>query len=540
MAPYSIPDELTGLLAQRRVIPFVGAGFSAALDLPPWEDLLKDLAAEIQGSAGIEPALTHEEMAKACGYDNLQIAEYLYLIGGESIGPIRHALSTALQSTRPMVDSTPHIELTNLGAPYVYTTNFDDLIEKTYRELGLPVDVVAVPRDMALTHGDRTEVVKYHGDLRHEKTLVLTESQYYTRLEFESPMDLKFRSDLLGRSVLFMGYSFRDINIRVIWFRLMQMMQDVPIKDRPPSYIVRLRPNPVLDSLYEAVGLKTVVIDPAGEADTADARNELLADFLLELALKCSPDGRIPGSQARAHLSRGLINQVEAQLDDAQRRQRRFRLGPIRRTRPTVQATATLLARLEQMTSRRMPEELISDVSALQERLSREVDIGMSRPEVAPILIDWFAHNIGATPALTYMVARNLLSAPTRVAILEKTNLRWEIIWGSILSPADLDRLLGTIESEVAGHEDEDEPYTDDDLAFAIDLARRIELGQISGGDPVAVRESAADLVQRAAALFPAAETYEPSPTGRPNPIEIAEQIEQREIEIEEAREAEE
>ena len=62
-------------------------------------------------------------------------------------------------------------------------------------------------------------------------------------------MDLKIRADLLGRSVLFMGYSFRDINIRVIWFKLMEMMKDIPEEDRQPSYLVRLEPNPVLEVL---------------------------------------------------------------------------------------------------------------------------------------------------------------------------------------------------------------------------------------------------------------------------------------------------
>lgn len=162
-------------------------------------------------------------------------------------------MTNALTASSSVVSSTPHVELLNLGAPQVYTTNFDDLIERTYRELHQPMEVVALSRDVATAAGKHTEVVKYYGDLRYDNTLVLTESSYYTRLDFESPMDLKFRSDLLGKSVLFIGYGFSDINIRVIWFKLMQMMRDVPKEDRSPSYIVRLEPNPVLEALFADV-----------------------------------------------------------------------------------------------------------------------------------------------------------------------------------------------------------------------------------------------------------------------------------------------
>src|SRR5205085_5246238 len=139
-------------------------------------------------------------------------------------------------------------------------TNVDYLVETTFRELRLPYDTVALPKQVALARDQKTQIVKYHGDLRHEATLVLTESSYYSRLDFESPMDLKFRSDLLGRSVLFMGYSFSDINIRIIWFKLMEMMRDVPEADRPSSCIVRFERNPVLEELYQGVGIKTLCL----------------------------------------------------------------------------------------------------------------------------------------------------------------------------------------------------------------------------------------------------------------------------------------
>lgn len=541
MADFRIPDDLAQLLSQRRIIPFIGAGFSGVHGVPAWESLLRSLAEEIQTTADVQPVLTFDEIAEACGNDNLQIAEYLYLIAGESIGPIRHGLSTALQSDTPLLESTPHVELVNLGAPHVYTTNFDDLIEKTYRELGLPVDVISVPRDMALSHADRTEIVKYHGDLRHEQTLVLTESQYYTRLEFESPMDLKFRSDLLGRSVLFMGYSFRDINIRVIWFRLMQMMKDVPLKDRPPSYIVRLRANPVLDALYGAVGLRTLVIDPFESATTSKAQNALLSEFLMELSLRCSADGLIPGSERRAFVSLGLVEQVEKELEEAiaqgsAPRARVLRMPDgrlVRRPPPAkgdIVATTPLLAALDRLKTRHVTDPMTDRVAGLLLRLAQMVDTVGSRPTLAAELASWFSSQSGSAPGVTLLVARSLLRQSSREALLQALEVDWGSVWASRLPPSDVENLLSAIQGEIEGHEEGE--YEDDDVAYGIDLAKRIFEGElIADSDDekeVAIRESAEELLSRAAALYPSVEEYDPPEADRPDPREIQREVESK------------
>ena len=50
-----------------------------------------------------------------------------------------------------------------------------------------------------------TRILKLHGDLDNENSLVLTETSYFERLPFESPVDIKLRSDTLGKSILFIG-----------------------------------------------------------------------------------------------------------------------------------------------------------------------------------------------------------------------------------------------------------------------------------------------------------------------------------------------
>src|SRR5438445_9557622 len=162
MSEMSIPTDLIEMIRQRRVIPFLGAGFSSSLDLPDWDTLLSKIALEIEG------CMSYKDIKAFCNNDPLQIAEYYLILCDHSIGPIRHVISRFLQSSPSPLESGAHVELVNLGAPQVYTTNYDELIETVYRLLGLPVEVVALPKHVATSYGTRTQIVKYHGDLRHE------------------------------------------------------------------------------------------------------------------------------------------------------------------------------------------------------------------------------------------------------------------------------------------------------------------------------------------------------------------------------------
>ena len=506
MRQFTIPLELVEMLTARRVIPFIGAGFSRAHGLPMWDDMLRKVAEDV------DSPVPFADVQDACNSDPLQIAEYLLLIApGKHIGPLRQSLSEQLRLTSSPIASSCHIELVNLGAARIYTTNYDESIERTLRVLGEPVEVIALPQDVAAAHGEATEVVKYHGDLRYEHTLVLTESQYYTRLDFESPMDLKFRSDLLGRSVLFMGYSFRDINIRVIWFKLMRMMKDVPAEDRLASYIVRFEPNEVLEKLYDAVGLKTIVIDPASEVSTQEEQSELLAEFLLSLTMQASENGTRPGS-GDMFVSETLLRAIETDVAQApDPRQALFR--------PTFLPTS-LRSLFVQLANRRVPDELIPRAREVFEALSK------SNPPAAHIvpLAKAYLQNLGPGRPATRLIATALVTQPTREAVLRDAKIDWAQVWEGRLTFEDIRFLVSKTESEVGGHETGE--YDDEDLAYCIDIAKRIAAGQLAEADlEDDIIESVQSAIHRAAELYPAVAEYEPLADGPPNPHSIVAEI---------------
>jgi hypothetical protein len=430
---------------------------------------------------------------------------------------MRYVISKGLTTDKNPVLSSCHVELLNLGCPQVYTTNYDDLIESTYHRLQVPADVIVLPKNVATAMGKRTQVIKFHGDLRHDNTLVLTESSYYGRLDFESPMDLKFRSDLLGKSVLFVGYSFGDINIRVIWFKLMKLMKDIPMEDRPLSYIVRFEPNPVLQLLYEDVGIKTIVLDPNSKANTNEKKGILLAEFLFELATRASSaDEFIPGTHETLFLSKYAIDVCRNSIRESKRSvkfpsvSQRFRINP-------------------QLGNRRIPKDLRQDLEdCLKEAADPETHrmhgrfVGMALK---------YLSTFSSNQSVSELLIQSLVSRDARQTI-EESAVPWDTIWAGQISEEVAYSILKRFEKEISYHED-DGFQADEDIAFYVDLARRIQLGFIISKPSSDLISKAAELIKRVAIIYSAVATYTPGKDGPPTVETIIEQIGTREGEPE-------
>ncbi len=67
---------------------------------------------------------------------------------------------------------------------------------------------------MRIAHASPSGSLRQSGDA----SIVLGESSYFRRLDLESPLDIKLRADLPGRTVMFIGYSLADVNIRYLFY----------------------------------------------------------------------------------------------------------------------------------------------------------------------------------------------------------------------------------------------------------------------------------------------------------------------------------
>ena len=243
-------EDLIGAIRKRQAILFAGAGVSMTVGLPSWQTLIEHIAEELDVDLS---GFSESDI------NYLTLAEF-YRIRQGSIGPLRSWMDRnwTIQEDK-LKASRVHELICRLDFPIVYTTNFDRNLETAFDMHGRDYVKIVNAKDIARIQEGLPQIVKYHGDFDDDKSIVLAETDYLDRLSFESPLDIKFRSDALGKTILFIGYSMTDLNIRFLMHRLWQTWNGSGYeRDRPPSYVFMLRPNPVEEAVLAQWGLRVL------------------------------------------------------------------------------------------------------------------------------------------------------------------------------------------------------------------------------------------------------------------------------------------
>lgn len=264
-------DLLARDIRDRKVILFVGSGLSSPLGLPSWKQLIQHMAEDL----GFDP-----DVLVGPGADFLQVAEFYKLRKG-TIGDLRSWMDRNWSvSDEKLRESRVHKQIVDLGFPLIYTTNYDNNLERAFQLHGQQVSKIASVVDIADAKGDRPHVVKFHGDFSDDNSLVITETDYFERLEFESPLDLRLRSDVLGRTILFVGYSLKDLNLRLLLYKLKRTWDDTAYaKRRPRSFIFLVRPDAVQEGVLESRGVSPIVSDALDPKDALPQFFDRLLDI---------------------------------------------------------------------------------------------------------------------------------------------------------------------------------------------------------------------------------------------------------------------
>ncbi len=242
--------ELAELIKDDKVMLFVGAGISKNVGLPSWGDLIDKLSE----SCGISPELFE------CYGEFLSLAEF-YEYYDKDLFRLKKWMKDKWKVTPEMIDdSTVHEKILDLDFPIIYTTNYDECLEKLYEYNSKVYRKISKVEDLKEIKAEETQIIKFHGDYNTDSPLVLTESSYFKRMDFESPLDIKLRSDILTKSILFIGYSLSDINMRYILYKLDKLWRESGSeKDRPRAYIFLTTPNIVQESILERWGITPII-----------------------------------------------------------------------------------------------------------------------------------------------------------------------------------------------------------------------------------------------------------------------------------------
>lgn len=251
-----------------KLIPFIGAGLSMQFKLPSWSKLIDIIAKQL----GYEP-----EVFKLSGND-YQLAEY-YVATKGGIGPLRSEMDRLFNPSDKVIRSSrAHKALVEMKPPIIYTTNYDRIIERAFQLHKVRCHTISSIDDIATAPSKVTHIVKFHGTFDNDSSLVLTESSYFDRLEFESALDIKLRSDMLGKCLLFIGYSLNDINIRYMLYKLHKLRHRIRHDENriPSAYLTTFGAGIVQRALLAQWDVSIQELDPVD-------KNESVAAFLESL-----------------------------------------------------------------------------------------------------------------------------------------------------------------------------------------------------------------------------------------------------------------
>ncbi|HEV2133561.1 MAG TPA: SIR2 family protein [Terracidiphilus sp.] len=244
-------EALAAAIHDRRVILFAGGGISQNLGLPDFGALVRYIRHNMRLSGGDGSLRDYAILAEA------------YVLQEGKIGPLRSWLESTLHP--PSIDITGseiHNLIVDLDFPVIYTTNYDHWLEKSYEARGKPFQKIVSVGDLTRSDGRTIEIIKFHGDLNDDESIVLTETSYFRRMSFESPLDLRLRSDSLARPLLFLGYSLHDVNTRYLLWKLHEIWENSAwAEHRPFSYILMTENSPAHAAVLRHRGIEPLLVE---------------------------------------------------------------------------------------------------------------------------------------------------------------------------------------------------------------------------------------------------------------------------------------
>ena len=194
-------EEMAELLSKQKLVPFFGAGLSRThLGLVAAE-LARDMAVELGMRENTLLSQVSDQYADRFGE-------------GKFVDYLKSKLVVAKLNE---AKATTHRLLVSLTPNLVYTTNQDNIFELMAEAYGRQYRRVVTIDDLSEAAPGEPLLIKFHGDTDVPASLVFGQRSYDARMASEDhPLDIKLRADLLGKRLLFLGYSFSDENVAKI------------------------------------------------------------------------------------------------------------------------------------------------------------------------------------------------------------------------------------------------------------------------------------------------------------------------------------
>lgn len=241
-----IIKEIVDGITNFKVIPFFGAGMSKSCEASSWGEIITVLKKELHTN-------TDDYLLVAQEYEN-KFGRTKLIAKLQEMCELKNLNSKSLEN---------HMKILAMNPPLVYTTNYDNAIEEAASLLRRKYKKIVGVRDIAESEHGAKQIIKFHGDFLNDDSIVFSKEDYDKRLKAnENHLDILFRSHLLGKSVLFLGYGFGDKNIDYIFKKHTQLYGTENI---PKSYIVSFQHDEEKEQELREKNIITLVLSSPKE-----------------------------------------------------------------------------------------------------------------------------------------------------------------------------------------------------------------------------------------------------------------------------------
>ena len=217
-----------------KLVVFVGAGVSQNSGIPTWNNLICSMMEELPSELSKEnDVLKLAQMYK----DSRGHKEYM--------DKIKNVLLYNKAVPNPL-----HKSIIALNPGHIITTNYDDLIEQELANEFKQYDIIREDKDIPQMEKQHC-LVKMHGDYATDN-IVLTEKDYFD-YKNKFPLIRAFVQSLFAsKLVLFVGFSFADLNLKMI----MNELQNILSEDMQRAYLLSYdTPDDITKKYFEEKGV---------------------------------------------------------------------------------------------------------------------------------------------------------------------------------------------------------------------------------------------------------------------------------------------
>ena len=210
MAKNIVINEFSTALVQKKGAIFIGAGISVPSGFKSWVELLREMQEDID--LEIDDHL--EEVAQFIVNNNLN-----------NKGRILNKIVECYTTTDGIYSNKYHKVLAQMNVTTIWTTNYDTLLEESFRHVSTVIRRCDTDLLPIVDIDQKVEIIKMHGsvDSPSPENLVITKEDYEDYFYTHPLTTERLKNDLLNKSFLFIGYSYRDSNIRSIMTQIRQL-----------------------------------------------------------------------------------------------------------------------------------------------------------------------------------------------------------------------------------------------------------------------------------------------------------------------------